>query len=40
VVFDSRAAEEFQESLDKAAVFFELVGARPEGDQPSSRMRS
>ncbi len=40
VVFDSRAAEEFQESLDKAAAFFELVGARPRGDQPPSRMRS
>jgi para-aminobenzoate synthetase component 1 len=40
VVFDSRAAEEFQESLDKAAAFFELVGARPEGDQSPSRMRS
>ena len=40
LVIDSRATEEFQESLDKAAAFFELVGVRPEGGQPSSRMRS
>ena len=40
LVFDSCATGEFQESLDKASVFFELVGARPDGCQPPLPMRS